>query len=186
MISPRVLLSTVLVALAACDAPTQLSAPPAAAQFSRQDADQLSWISTGKVAIVDPFRADNNAFYRYHAKQDKHGTKGTFSYETELYAGALVAAGDVVCMTVIVLPDGTRKARMGGIVRQSNRPEIPVGHEFVWSITDDHPPDQVETASPLLGLQVSGFAQGYCANGLPYPESPVDGHIHLHPTGAGS
>ena len=51
--------------------------------------------STGKVDIVDPFRTDNQAYYKYHAKKDKNGTKGTFSYETELYAGNLVALSRV-------------------------------------------------------------------------------------------
>lgn len=179
--------AVIVLGMAACNDSGENITEPQLNRAPAVSAANSAWISTGKVDIVDPFRADNTAFYRYHAKQDKKGTKGDFSYETELYAGNLVARGDVVCMTVIELADGTRKARMGGIVRYSNRPEIPVGHEFVWSITDDNPDSGVvETASPLLGLQVQGFAQGYCANGLPYPESPVDGHIHLHRTGAGS
>jgi hypothetical protein len=173
--------------MAACaDSTSSISEPSVARSFAKSTVND-AWLSTGKVDIVDPFRADNVAYYKYHAKKDKNGTKGTFSYETELYAGSLVSSGDVVCMTVVESPDGTRRARFGGIVTQSNRPEIPVGHEFVWSVTDDNPDAGViETASPLLGLQVQGFAQGYCANGLPYPESPVDGHIQLHRTGNGS
>jgi hypothetical protein len=173
--------------VAACsDSDQNIVDPQIAPSFAKNTvADE--WISTGKVDIVDPFRAENLAYYKYHAKKDDKGTKGKFSYETQLFAGSLIASGEVVCMTVIELPDGTRKARLGGIVTYSNRPEIPEGHEFVWSITDDNPgTGTIETASPLLGLQVSGFAQGYCANGLPYPESPVDGHIHLHRTGSGS
>ena len=184
----RLWLSAVLLAAVACDASEDLSDPAVDRQFAKNAGTTPSWLSTGKVDIVDPFRPENSAFYKYHAKSDKNGTKGTFSYETGLYAGPLVSSGDVVCMTVIVLPDGTRKARFGGIVTSSNRPEIPVDHEFVWSVTDDNPrTGQVETASPLLGLQETGFAQRYCANGLPYPESPVEpGHIHIHQTGSGS
>jgi hypothetical protein len=181
------LLYAAVVGLTACnDSDTNIAEPDFAASFAKSTTN-IAWIATGKVDIVDPFRSDNVAYYKFHAKTDKNGTKGKFSYETELYAGSLVSSGDVVCMTVIELADGTRKARFGGIVRESNRPEIPVGHEFVWSVTDDFPEGKaVETASPLLGLQQEGFARGYCANGLPYPESPVEGHIHIHRTGAGS
>ena len=183
----RVLGCAAALSLAACNDSdsniTDLQLDPSFAKSTISN----PWISTGKVDIVDPFRADNAAYYKYHAKTDKNGAEGSFSYETELFAGSLIASGDVVCMTVIELPDGTRKARLGGIVTYSNRPEIPEGHEFVWSVTDDNTAaGVVETASPLLGLQVTGFAQGYCANGLPYPESPVDGHIHIHRTGNGS
>ena len=182
-----IILACAAMFTAACsDSHTNSMEPDFSPSFAKSTIND-AWISTGKVDIVDPFRADNAAYYKYHAKKDKNGAKGDFSYETELYAGNLIASGEVVCMTVIELPDGTRKARLGGIVTYSNRPEIPAGHEFVWSVTDDNPATgTIETASPLLGLQVGGFAQGYCANGLPYPESPVDGHIHIHRTGNGS
>jgi hypothetical protein len=183
----RILLCAAALGAAACNESNRnITDPQFDPSFAKSTTND-AWVSTGKVDIVDPFRADNAAYYKYHAKTDKNGAKGSFSYETELFAGSLVASGVVVCMTVIELPDGTRKARLGGVVTYSNRPEIPEGHEFVWSVTDDNPASGAgETASPLLGLQVSGFAQGYCANGLPYPESPVDGHIHIQRTGNGS
>ena len=183
-----VLLGALTVALAGCE--TADNSDVFDPQLSRNDDDgQISWISTGQVNIVDPFNPEVPAGYQYHAKLDKHGTKGKFQYATKLIDGDLVASGDVVCMDVQELPNGVRRAKFGGIISSSNRPEFPVGSGFVWNITDDIENNEsagvAESASPLLGFSAAAL-ELHCRLGGYFPESPVDGHVHLHKTGKGS
>ena len=183
-----VLLGALTVALVGCEAAENNNVLDP--QFSGNDNDgQISWISTGQVKILDPFNPIVEAGYHYHAKLDKNGTKGKFSYTTKLNTGDLVASGEVICMDVQELPNGVRRAKFGGVITSSNRPEFPAGSGFVWNVTDDiennEASDVAESASPLLGFSAAAL-ELHCRLGGFFPESPVDGHVHLHKTGNGS
>jgi hypothetical protein len=182
----HIFLGALTVALAGCEAADNNPFEP---EFTRLDDDAISWISSGHVAIQDSYNPAVPAAYHFHAKLDKNGTKGKFEYKTFLISGELYASGEVVCMNVQELPNGVKRARFGGVITSSNRPEFPVGSGFIWNVTDDAENNEssrhLESASPLLGFPV-GALEAHCRGGGYYLENPVDGHIHIHKTGQGS
>jgi hypothetical protein len=111
--------------------------------------------------------------YTYWAERTADGRiLGRFKYSTTLDSGPVTVTGKVLCFTII-----GPKARLGGVVTTTTNKEIPVGHELTWSVSDlwekDGDPD--DTASPLLGAD----AELYCAFGLPYPESRLEGRTYV-------
>jgi hypothetical protein len=116
--------------------------------------------------------------YEFSAVRHNDGrVTGNFNFRSRFSNVEVRARGDVLCVAV----NGNR-ARIGGIVRQSDFEEgIPVGSQFLWSVTDngEGSNDEPDTASPLLG---TADAASYCAAGAPPPEFPSGrGNIQVKP-----
>src|SRR2546430_14403979 len=134
--------------------------------------------ASGSARITFTFGAVVVDRYEFSAVRHQDGrVTGNFNFRSRFANAEVRARGEVLCVVVT----GNR-ARIGGIVRQSDFEEgIPVGSQFLWSVTDNGEGhnDEPDTASPLLGTT---NAAAYCAAGAPAPEFPSGkGNIQVKP-----
>lgn len=189
-LAPVIPIAVTLLALAAgCDATPvpNLMAPPASPSAARAanpavvagPAVGASAMATTNVLggdhivlVDDPFGTMVGNAYAFSATRTRKGlASGRFDF-TAVYQGVKVhLAGTVTCFTV-----SDNRARVGGVVTSTNFAAIPVGTSETWSVTTGLGPrgKQYDTASSFLGGD-AGYAQAYCANGLPYAEQRVIG-----------
>ena len=172
------------VVLTACDASNEVSSVEQTRKNSPRayytDVLNPGNYTDAEVNIRSPFNPAIIDKYTYWAERWQGGpVQGKFSYTTTTQSGFAKVSGDVLCFTIVpeVAGEGPR-ARLGGVVRRSNTPDIPVGSELTWSVWDrwrkDGDPD--DKASPMLGAD----AEAYCALGLPYPESDLRFYTYVY------
>jgi hypothetical protein len=173
----------ILVGAAACSDSVSVTAatPAVAVSDPIMPNRSLAVLSPGNytdawVIVDNPSSPGITDRYSYQAERTASGKiRGWFEYKTTTLSGTAKVTGDIVCFSVL-----GNKARLGGVITRSNSPDLPVGSELTWSVTDNYGKDSKvpDTASSLLGAP----AQLYCDGGLPYPEGPVvkrDAYVYV-------
>jgi hypothetical protein len=183
MQSRFILAAAALLAGAACSDSVSITAaaPEVAVADPIMPSRSLATLSPGNytdawVIVDNPSAPGITDRYSYQAERTASGrTRGWFEYKTTTLSGTAKVSGDIVCFTIL-----GNMARLGGVITRSNSPDLPVGSELTWSVTDNYGRDSKvpDTASSLLGAP----AQLYCDRGLPYPEGPVvkkDAYVYV-------
>lgn len=143
--------SAVILAVPAAAAATNGSGPVASASGGAH------WT----IALPNPFGVEvQNRTLAFNARKDADGSvTGRFEYHQVVEGEAFRFNVDVTCMNVY---DGNR-SKIGGVVRVSSDPTIPVG-TFAWFQVFDNgegasaPPDQ----STLVGFGSEAANEAFC------------------------
>ena len=137
----------------------------------------------GKIDIISPFPGAVNDVYQFTAKEFKGTVTGKFTYDTQLVTGPVHVEGEVACFAVVeqtINGVTVAKARLAGVVTQTNNILFPQGHVLFWNVTDGNKGTTagVDSGSPLLGYP---FAPSlHCTAGGFAPESPtLTGFVHI-------
>jgi hypothetical protein len=126
------------------------------------------------------------AHFRFHARKDPDGTVSGSYYHVEAFDGSTFHyRGTFTCFSVYDF-NGRRgnRAKIGGIVTESDDPTSPVGSYLWWqAIDNDHTTPRMADQSTLVGGGDNAANQAFCDSDAPPKFGPfsVDGRIEVRP-----